>query len=140
MVSSTYEDEKDWLVTLVHFPPEYPEEHAAEAETLGHLLGYADITNTRCLALVGDREAGVYEILLSFDCAQSKTEFMGYVAAAEGLGQDFIQNGLSVPSASEIERSLPVSSVIPPTALVQANLVAQLIREAAASDPDEPVN
>lgn len=136
MVSSTYED--DWLSTLVHFPPECPEEHAEEAETLGHLLGYADITNTRCLALMGDQEAGVYEILFSFDSAESKAEFMKFVAA--DLGQDFIQNRLSVPCASEIASSRPVSSVIPPAALVHANLVAQLIREAAARDPDEPVN
>lgn len=35
------------------------------ADIVGYLFGYAQMTNARALALVGDPEAGAYELLLT---------------------------------------------------------------------------
>jgi hypothetical protein len=36
------------------------------SDIIGYLFGYAHLTNTRSLALVGDPEANAYELLFSF--------------------------------------------------------------------------
>jgi hypothetical protein len=48
-----WRNEEDWIV-LIEFPVDYDEEDRAHAaESIGYMLGYAQMTNTRMLALVG---------------------------------------------------------------------------------------
>jgi hypothetical protein len=42
----------------------------------GILFGYAQLTNTRSLALVGDPEANAYELLFSFSSSEEKDQFL----------------------------------------------------------------
>jgi hypothetical protein len=135
MNTADYAEERDWLVTLVHFRPEYPEEHAEEAEKLGYLIAYADLTNTRCLGLIGDSEGGIYEILFSFDGSENRASFMKLVAENEDLGHDFVET-LSVPSPTEVEGALPLPQVIPPDPFRHACAMAQLLLRAFGEDSE----
>ena len=52
-----WDEEKEWLCT-VEFPPrDDPEARSFSAEIIGYLFGYAHLTNTRALALLGDPDA-----------------------------------------------------------------------------------
>ena len=57
-------DENDWLCAVEFLPEDDPESRLIAADTIGYLFGYAAITNTRSLALLGDRDANAFEILV----------------------------------------------------------------------------
>jgi hypothetical protein len=56
------------------------------ADIVGHLFGYAQLTNTRALALVGDPDASAYELLFSFSSPAEKKEFLSLVRSNEDMG------------------------------------------------------
>lgn len=47
-------DEADWIVLVEFLSPDDAEDRARGAEAIGYLFGYAQMTDTRMLALVGD--------------------------------------------------------------------------------------
>ena len=54
----------------------------------GYLLGYANLTNTGSLPLLGDPDAGAYEPLFSFSSPEEKHEFLNLVRSNEDMGKD----------------------------------------------------
>jgi len=58
-------------------PADDPEARAYTAEIVGCLFGYAHITNSRYLALLGDADADAYETLFSFSSPEGKNQFSG---------------------------------------------------------------
>ena len=57
-------NEPDWLCAVEFLNDADPENRDLAADTIGYLLGYSQLTNTRSLApLVGDPELMAYEIL-----------------------------------------------------------------------------
>ena len=46
-------------------PTDDPEARLYSADIVGYLVGYADLSNTRALALLGDPDASAYELLFS---------------------------------------------------------------------------
>ncbi len=68
-------DEKDWLCIVEFLPEDDPEDRAHGAEVIGYYLGYAHLTDTRMLALVGDPVGHAYEMLFSFSSPEGKQEF-----------------------------------------------------------------
>jgi hypothetical protein len=72
-----WDDEKDWLCTVEFLPPrDDPEARSFSAEIIGYLFGYAHLTNTRSLALLGDPDANAYELLFSFSSPEEKEQFL----------------------------------------------------------------
>ena len=63
---------------------------AFAADIIGYLVGYANLTNTRSLALLGDPDAGAYELLFSFSSPEEKNEFLNLVRSNEDMGEDYI--------------------------------------------------
>jgi hypothetical protein len=61
-----WQDEKDWLCIVEFLPPDDPEARLFAADIIGCLCGYAHLTNTRLLALLGDPDVSTYELLFSF--------------------------------------------------------------------------
>ena len=61
-----WQDEDDWLCTIEFLPGDNPEARLFSADIVGYLFGYAQLTNTRVLALVGDPDATAYELLFPF--------------------------------------------------------------------------
>ena len=60
-----WQDEKDWLCIVEFLPTDNPEARLFAADIIGYLVGYANLTNTRSLGLLGDPDAGAYELLFS---------------------------------------------------------------------------
>ena len=73
-----WQDEDDWLCTVEFLPSNDPEGRAFAADIVGYLVGYAQLTNTRVLALIGDPDAGAYELLFSFSSPKEKNEFLEF--------------------------------------------------------------
>jgi hypothetical protein len=67
-------------------PTENPEARLYGADIIGYLVGYANLTNTRSLALLGDPDAGAYELLFSLSSPEEKNEFLNLVRSNEDMG------------------------------------------------------
>src|SRR5713101_731992 len=85
-------EEDDWLCTVEFLPSDDPEGRLFAAGIVGYLLGYAQLTNTRALALVGDPDASAYELLFSCATPQQKDQFLDLVRSNKDLGSDSIEN------------------------------------------------
>jgi hypothetical protein len=81
-----WQDEDDWLCTVEFLPSNDPEGRVFAADIVGYLFGYAQLTNARALALVGDPEAGAYELLFSFSTPGTKTRSWIWFAPMRSWG------------------------------------------------------
>jgi hypothetical protein len=66
-------------------PTDDPEARLYGADIIGYMVGYANLTNTRSLALLGDPDAGAYELLFSLS-SEEKNEFLNLVRSNEDMG------------------------------------------------------
>ena len=69
-------------------PRDDPEGRLFGADIVGYLFGYAQLTNTRAVALVGDPDASAYELLFSFSSPEEKNEFLNLVSSNEDMGKE----------------------------------------------------
>jgi hypothetical protein len=69
-----WQHETDWLCMVEFLPTDNPEARLFAADIIGYLVGYANLTNTRSLALLGDPDASAYELLFSFSSPEEKTD------------------------------------------------------------------
>jgi hypothetical protein len=126
-------DEKDWLCIVEFLPIDNPEARLFAADIIGYLVGYANLTNTRSLALLGDPDASAYELLFSFSSPEEKNEFLNLVRSNEDMGNDYITQ-LTPPTTEEIRNARPLATVIPQDALTHAMLIAATL--CAGSEDD----
>ena len=84
-----WQDEKDWLCIVEFLPTDDPEARLFAAEIIGYLVGYANLTNTRSLALFGDPDASAYELLFSFSSPKEKTSSCTWSVQMRTWGRDF---------------------------------------------------
>ncbi len=59
------------------------EDRAVVTEAIGHMLAYAQMTDTRMVALLGDPEADAYELLFSFNSPKNKAKFLRLLRTSE---------------------------------------------------------
>jgi hypothetical protein len=104
-------------------PTDNPEARLFAADSIGYLVGYANLTNTRSLVLLGDPDAGAYELLFSFSSPEEKNEFLNLVRSNEDMGKDYIIE-LTPPTAEEIRNARPLATVLPQDALTHVMLIA----------------
>jgi hypothetical protein len=121
-----WQDEKDWLCIVEFLPTDDPEARLFAADIIGYLVGYANLTNTRSLALLGDPDAGAYEFLFSFSSPEEKKEFLNLVRSNEDMGKDYIIE-LTPPTTEEIRNARPLAMVLPKDALTHAMLIAATV-------------
>ncbi len=119
-------DEPDWLCAVEFLNDEDPEGRDLAADTIGYLLGYARLTNTRSLALIGDPSEMAYEILFSFSSPTEKKRFLDLIRSNDGLGNEYIalnyvfakdrdfQDFLKTPEAKQISSTLRAGGVSVP--------------------------
>lgn len=119
--------EDDWLCTVEFLPTDDLEGHVFAGDVVGYLLGYAQLANARTLALVGDREAGAYEILFSFSTPGDKDRFLDLVRSNEDMGSDYIENDFMSPTTEEIQNALPLVAVLPEDIVSRATLIASVL-------------
>jgi hypothetical protein len=127
-------DEKDWLCTLEFLSPEDSGTRASGAEDIGYLLAYAWLTDTRVLALIGDPDAEVYEILFSFSSLPGKRRFLDLVRGNQGMGYSYVEEEFIVPVASEIRDARPLAMVLPNDVVEEATLLAATLVAAVEHD------
>jgi len=118
-----WQDEKDWLCIVEFLPTDNPEVRLFAADIIGYLVGYANLTNTRSLALLGDPDASAYELLFSFSSPEEKNEFLNLVRSNEDMGNDYIIE-FTPPTTEEIRSARPLATVLPHDALTHAVLIA----------------
>ena len=87
---------------------------------------YAQATNTRALALVGDADANAYELLFSFASSEGKEQFLHLViwCTNEDMGNDYIENDFMSPTAEEIRNARPLGTVLPLDVVNHVALIA----------------
>jgi hypothetical protein len=104
-------------------PTDNPEARLFAADIIGYFVGYANLTNTRSLALLGDPDASAYELLFSFSSPEEKTEFLNLVRSNEDMGNDYIAE-LTPPTTEETMNARSLATVIPHDVLTHAMLIA----------------
>ena len=127
MVEPHWINEPDWLCAVEFLNDEDTEGQDIAAETIGYLLGYAQLTNTRSLALIGDPEMMAYEILFSFPSPADKARFLDLIRSNDQLGNEYIVNDLIEPAKEEIRDAQPLAAVLPQSALARALMVATFV-------------
>jgi hypothetical protein len=120
-------NEPDWLCAVEFLNDEDTEGRDLAADTIGYLLGYARLTNTRSLALLGDPSAEAYEILFSFSTPEEKARFLEMVRLNDDLGADYIDTDLLRPIVDEIREARPIAEVLPRDVLTRVTLLAATI-------------
>jgi hypothetical protein len=126
-----WQDEKDWLCIIEFLPTDNPEARLFAADIIGYLVGlckssdtssgYANLTNTRSLALLGEPDASAYELLFSFSSPEGKNEFLNLVRSNEDMGTDYIIE-LTPPTTEEIRNARPLATGPTPDALTRSAL------------------
>jgi|SRR5712691_6539733 len=129
-----WQDEDDWLCTVEFLPNDDLEGRLFAANLVGHLLGYAQLTNTRALAVLGDRDANAYEFLFSFSTPEEKDEFLNLVRSNEDMGNDYIENDFMSPTTEEIRIARPFVTILPEDVLSHAALIAAALCAGAEGD------
>ena len=129
-----WQDEKDWLCTVEFLPTDDPEARLYSADIIGYLVGYARLSNTRSLALLGDPDGSAYELLFSFSTSEEKDQFLDLVRSNEDLGDDYIENDFMSPTTEEIRNARPLAAVLPQDVMTHATLVATTIFAGAEDD------
>jgi hypothetical protein len=114
----------DWLCTVEFIPEDNGEARLFATEIIGHLFGYAQATNTRALALVGDADANAYELLFSFASSEGKEQVLHLVRTNEDMGNDYIENDFMSPTAEETRNARPLGMVLPPDVVNHVALIA----------------
>jgi hypothetical protein len=122
-----WRDEEDWIV-LIEFLVDYDEEDRARAaESIGYMLGYAQMTNTRMLALVGSAKDNVYELLFSFDSPEHKTEFLRLLQSNDATRTE--EEEILVPRQDEINAAQPIAHVLPQDVLPHVLGIAAMLSD-----------
>ena len=118
-----WQDETDWLCTVEFLSTDDPEARIFASDIIGYLFGYAHMTNTRSLALVGDPDANAYELLFSFSSSEEKKQFLELVRSNPEMGNDYIENDLLSPTAEEVKDARPFAMVLPHDVLNHGGLI-----------------
>jgi len=125
-------EEKDWLCLIEFLPQDNEEERAYGAEVIGYLAGYAQMTDTRILALLGDPEADAYELLFSFSSEENKQRFLKLMQSNELTETD--PGLISVPSADEIRDARPLGMVLSEDVIRHITAIGVLLVAGAKSE------
>jgi len=102
-----------------------PEDRARGTEAIGYMLGFAQMTDTRMLALIGDAEADAYELLFSFSSPANKTEFLRLLHSNDAT--DCEDDEILILRQNEIEAAQPMARVLPEDVMRQVTVVASML-------------
>jgi hypothetical protein len=127
-------DEKDWLCIIEFLPQDDEVERARSAQVVGYFFAYAQMTDTRMLALLGDPEADAYEFLFSFSSAANKEKFIELIQSNDLTETD--PELMGPPSRSEIEDARPLGMVLSEDVVRHVTVLAQMVL--TGSDSDRP--
>jgi len=119
-----WRNEDDWIV-LIEFLRSDDEDRARGAEAIGYMLAFAQMTDTRMLALVGDPKADAYGLLFSFSSPVNKAEFLRLLQANDATACEEFE--ILVPDRAEIEAAQPIGRVLPEDVVQQVTAMAAML-------------
>ena len=126
-----WQDENDWIVLIEFLRRDDPEDRARATESIGYLFAYAQMTDTRMLALVGNLNADAYELLFSFSSAENKADFLELLRSNDTT--DCGDDEILVPCQDEIEAAQPIARVLPEDVMRQVTAIAVMLFERESS-------
>jgi hypothetical protein len=94
-------------------------------EAIGYMFAFAQLTNTRMLALVGDPQADAYELLFSFSSPAHKAEFLTLLQSNDETRCE--EDMILVPQQDEIEAAQPIARVLPADVMQQVTVIAVML-------------
>ena len=89
------------------------------------MLAYAEMTDTRMVALLGDPEADAYELLFSFNSPKNKAEFLRLLRSSEVTSTE--GEFILVPAQDEIDAAQPLASVLPEAVFREVILISTML-------------
>jgi len=124
-IPAYWKDENDWIVLLVFLPRDDAEDRTRTAEAIGYMMAYAQMTDTRMLALVGDPNADAYELLFSFNSSENKAQFIHLLMSNEETRcEDF---EIMIPPQEEIDAAQPIARVLPEGVMERVTIIATML-------------
>ncbi len=101
------------------------EDRARGTEAIGYMFAFAQVTDTRMLALVGDPQMDAYELLFSFSSSANKAEFLRLLQSHEETRCE--EDMIMVPRQDEIEAAQPIARVLPADVMRQVTVIATML-------------
>ncbi len=89
------------------------------------MLAYANMTDTRMLALVGSAKDGAYELLFSFNSTENKLEFLRLLQSNEATACE--EEEILVPRQEEIDAAQPIARVLPTDVFRQVMVTSTML-------------
>lgn len=127
-----WRSEADWILLLEFLRDDDREDRARGATAIGHMLAYAQRTDTRMLALVGSQEDGAYELLFSFNSPEHKAEFLRLIQSNDATACE--EEEILVPEQDEIQAAQPIGRVLPSDVLAHVMGIAALLSAPGSSE------
>jgi hypothetical protein len=122
-----WRNEEDWLVVIEFLRRDDEEDRACGTEAIGYMFAFAQMTDTRMLALVGDPQADAYELLFSFSSPANKAEFLRLFQANEETRCE--DDMILVPRQDEIDAAQPIALVLPADVMREVTVIAAMLSE-----------
>lgn len=120
-------NEEDWLVVIEFLRKDDEEDRARGTEAIGYMFAFAQMTDTRMLALVGDPQADAYELLFSFSSPANKAEFLRLLQSNEETRCE--DDMILVPRQDEIDAAQPIARVLPADVMREVTVIAAMLSE-----------
>jgi hypothetical protein len=120
-----WRNEDDWIVLIEFLRRDDDEDRARGAEAIGYMLAYAQMTDTRMLALVGDAREDAYELLFSFSSPVNKSEFLRLLQSYDATKCE--HELIFVPLQAEIDAAQPIAGVLPEDVMRQVTVIAAML-------------
>ena len=122
-----WHNEEDWLVVIEFLSRDDEEDRARGTEAIGYMFAFAQMTDTRMLALVGDPQADAYELLFSFSSPANKAEFLRLFQSNEETRCE--DDMILVPRQDEIDAAQPIALVLPADVMREVTVIAAMLSE-----------
>lgn len=122
-----WRDEDNWIVLIEFLPQHDAEDRDRATQTIGYMLAYSQMTDTRMLALVGDPAADAYELLFSFNSLVNKEEFLRLLKSNEIT--DCEDEMILFPVQKKIDAAQPLSKVLPIDVFQRVTLIATTLQQ-----------
>jgi hypothetical protein len=120
-----WREESDWIVLIEFLRRDDDEDRARGTESIGYMFAFAQLTDTRMLALVGDPQADAYELLFSFSSPANKSEFLSLLQSNDETRCK--EDMILVPRQEEIEAAQPIARVLPADVMQQVTIIAAML-------------
>ena len=124
-VPPSWGNEDDWIVVIEFLRQDDAEDRARGTEAIGYMFAFAQMTDTRMLALIGDPQADAYELLFSFSSPGNRAEFLSLLQSNDETRCE--EDMILVPRQDEIEAAQPIARVLPADVMQQVTIIAAML-------------